>query len=107
MSRSKDPVTPGVHRQVLDRDKMCFLYRVDPVGHECRDAFGWPHGPYERGKLTVDHVKKGLMMGRRAPSTPAFLVAMCHQGNTNVPSKTVRMLEREYLANRYPEDWKQ
>ena len=95
----KDAVTPEVRALVLLRDSKCFCFRLDPL-HECRDKWGFPHSPYEFGALTVDHVHGGYgMMGRRAPSDPAHLVAMCWQGNVGVPSKEVRQAERAYLAS--------
>lgn len=100
----KDPVTSEVREAVLARDRMCFLYRLDPL-HTCKDAFGDPHSPFDRSKLTLDHVKRRLRMGRRAPSTPAHLMAMCAAGNVGVPSKDVRNLQRLYLADLYPEAW--
>jgi hypothetical protein len=92
----KDRVTAEVRELVLRRDAMCFLYRVDDK-HYCHDAFGNPHSPFDRDRLTLDHVKDQPRMGKRAPSDPAHLVAMCHASNVAVPSKTVRELERQYL----------
>ena len=51
------------------------------------------------GYQTVDHVKDGPMMGRRAPSDLNHLVAMCsHHNVESPPSKDLRMKEREYLG---------
>lgn len=100
----KDAVTPGDRDEVLRRDRFCFLFRLDD-SHECRDTWGTPHSPFDRSKLTLDHVKQRLMLGRRAPSDPAHMVAMCGAGNVRVPSKDVRAAQREYLATLYPEAW--
>ena len=94
----KDRVTAEVRELVLRRDAMCFLYRVDDK-HYCHDAWGNPHSPFDMGRLTLDHVKDAPRMGKRAPSDPAHLVAMCHAANVGVPSKAVRELERIYLRD--------
>ena len=86
----------GVRDYVLRRDRCCFLYRLDDT-HVCYDQWGNVHKPNNLSLLTVDHVKDGLMMGLRAPSDAAHLVAMCHRGNVAVPSREVRAAEREYL----------
>jgi len=91
-----DPVTSELRDFVLARDGMCFKYRVDDK-HYCHDAFGNPHSPFDRERLSLDHVKDAPRMGKRAPSDAAHLVAMCHAANGAVPSKAVRELERKYL----------
>lgn len=96
-----DTVTAAVHAQVLARDGVCFLYRLD-ARHICRDRWGRSHGPGDRIRLTVDHVKDDPAMGKRAPSDLAHLVAMCWAGNVGGPSKAIRQAEREYLASLYP-----
>lgn len=96
-ARDGDRVTEEVRRQVLVRDQVCFLYRLDPY-HICSDRWGRIHLPTETWRLSLDHVKDFGMMGKRAPSDEWHLVAMCHQGNVAVPSKEVRMAERAYLS---------
>lgn len=103
-SAHADPVTPEVRRSVLERDVVCFLYRLDP-DHVCRDQWGTPHAPDAYWRLQVDHVKAHARLGRRAPSDLAHLVAMCAAANIGVPSKAVREAERGYLAAFYPEAW--
>jgi hypothetical protein len=100
----KDPVTPEVREEVLRRDRRCFLSRIEP-SHQCRDAWGTPHSPFDLDRCTLDHVKREARMGRRAPSDPAHLLAMCASANVGVPSKAVREAERSYLAELYPEAW--
>ncbi|MES2211325.1 MAG: hypothetical protein V4515_14275, partial [Chloroflexota bacterium] len=95
----KDPVTPELREAVLRRDGMCLLAKVDP-GHSCRDTWGVPHAPTDLWRLSLEHVKSELRMGRRAPSDLEHLVAMCHSGNVGVPSKTQRAAIREYLEGR-------
>lgn len=85
-------MTPEEHDAILARDRMCFLFRLDPA-HVCRDAWGLYHNPYDFWRLTIDHVKDAPMMGKRGTRG----VAMCSLGNTNGPSKEVRQAEREYL----------
>ena len=82
----------------MERDKFCFLYRMYGSDHICHDRWGIVHHPYSTGRLTLDHVKDGLMMGRRAPSDARHLVAMCAAGNNKPPNKEEREAERAYLA---------
>lgn len=89
-------VTPDLHRRIVQRDG-CIVARYDRH-HECRDAFGNVHGPWALERLTVDHVKDDLMMGKRAPSDEFHLVGMCHAANVGVPDRGLRAFEREYLA---------
>jgi hypothetical protein len=100
-------VDPATHRRVLDRDGRCFLLRLD-LAHECRDRWGTPHSPYDKSRLTVDHVVmptervpygSGGMKGKRPPHDERHLVAMCWAGNVGVPSAEVRDAERAYLAD--------
>jgi hypothetical protein len=72
------------------------MVRLDPE-HTCRDQWGYPHASNDLDKLTLDHVKDQPRIGRRAPSDPGHLVAMCWASNVGVPSKAVRMAERAYL----------
>jgi hypothetical protein len=76
----------------------CFLFRLDR-DHVCKDRWGRPHSPYLMWRLSLDHVKDGPMLGKRAPSDEWHLVAMCYAGNVAVPSKEVRMAERTYLLS--------
>jgi len=92
-----DPVTPEVRREVLRRDGECVLAKLDPEHYVCRDAWGNRHDPYDRDKLTLEHVKDELAMGKRAPSDPQHLVALCAHANIGVPSKAQRALLRQYL----------
>jgi hypothetical protein len=84
---------------------MCFLHRpeVDPNGiHVCRDQWGNRHSAWNLSRLTLDHVKDELGMGKRAPSDKRHLVAMCHAGNTKPPTAIEREAERKYLAEVEP-----
>lgn len=76
---------------------MCFLARLSTT-HVCHDQWGRWHASTDLDKLTVDHVHDdGGMMGKRAPSDPQHLVAMCAIGNVGGPSRGVRQAERAYL----------
>lgn len=100
MSRSTlkaDPVTPALREAVLRRDGRCVAAILDR-SHECRDQWGTPHDPRALGKLTLEHVKEALRMGKRAESDEAHLVALCYGANVGVPSKVLRAQLREYLA---------
>ena len=92
----KDPVTPELREQILDRDGWCVLAKINPE-HQCRDTWGVPHHPADRSKLTLEHVKTQLRMGVRAPSDPRHLIALCGGANTGVPSKADREAFRAYL----------
>lgn len=93
----RDPVTPDVHSAVLIRDRQCVLATLEP-GHECRDSWGYPHHPGDLAKLTLEHVKDELRMGRRGPSDEKHLVALCAAANLRPPTKEQRAAFREYLA---------
>ena len=91
-----DPVTPEVREAVLRRDQTCVLWQLSN-GHVCRDAWGNEHEPYDLDMLTLEHVKDELAMGKRAPSDPQHLVALCAHANIGVPSKAQRAMLRQYL----------
>lgn len=93
-----DPVTPALRDAVLARDGACVAWLIDR-SHVCRDAWGRPHSPRALAMLTLEHVKDQLMAGRRAPSDPAHLVALCYGANVGVPSKELRALLRAYLRD--------
>lgn len=97
----KDPVTPAMREMILKRDGNCVAFLVDPQEWgKCS------------GRLTIEHVKENLRMGRRAPSDEYHLVTLCeghtengaragHQWNT---TKRARSLIREYLAGLHDVD---
>ena len=89
-------VTPELHAAVLVRDRACLLSKIEP-DHLCRDTWGNPHAAGDLSKLTVEHVKDHSMMGKRAPSDMAHLVALCAYANIGVPSKSQREAFRSYL----------
>lgn len=81
----KDPVTPSVHTDVIDRDIRaaggCVAAFLDDT-HGCRNAWGSPHAP--TAFLTLDHVhEKHGMMGKRAPSDARHLVSLCFHAHLN------------------------
>jgi hypothetical protein len=90
-------VTPALREQVLRRDGACILWRLDS-SHVCHDRWGDAHSPLDLDRLTLEHVKRDLRMGRRAENRPDCLVAMCWAGNVGVPSKIQRGAIRGYLA---------
>jgi len=92
-----DPVTPEVREAVLRRDQMCVLAKTRYPGHICRTAWGYQHRPTDLDLLTMEHVKDDLAMGKRAPSDPQHLVALCAHANIGVPSKAQRAMLRQYL----------
>jgi hypothetical protein len=89
-------VTPELREAVLRRDGECFLAKIEP-GHICRDIWGVAHAPDDLNRLTLEHVKDASMMGRRAPSDAAHLVALCAAANFGVPNRSQRNSMRAYL----------
>lgn len=92
----RDPVTPEMALAIFALDGGCIAPRLGGTALDC-----W-------GRLTIEHVKSELRMGRRALSVRRNLVSLC-QGhmedgmragrcwNTN---KRNRALVREYLRER-------
>ena len=86
MKRHRKPgISAAVRRFVLDRDGMCLL-AVIRRDHTCRDRWGEPHIPEAVDRLTIEHVREEAGGARR--DDPAWLVAMCHSGNTNHEGST-------------------
>ena len=87
----KDPVTPEVREEVLARDGGCVAALLQPsLSGPC-----W-------GPLTLDHVKDGPMMGKRAPSDARHLVTLCAGHHVETPWATSnRPLLRWYLRSFY------
>ena len=92
----RDRVTTAVADDVFARDRMCVLWKLDPH-HICRDRWGNVHAADDLWRLSLEHVKSELRMGRRAPSDRAHLVAMCYGGNLAIPDKATRAELRDYL----------
>lgn len=92
----RDPVTPAVVETVKLRDGQCVLAKLDLM-HHCRDQWGQEHTSYALGRMTLEHVKDELRMGRRAPSDPAHLLTLCWSANLRPPTKAQRAMFREYL----------
>jgi len=98
---TRDPVTPELVAYLRTRDGMCVLAKLEP-SHQCRDQWGTPHDPRATWKLSVEHIKTELRLGRRAPSDRRHTVLLCHGANVGVPSKAQRALLREYLRTVEP-----
>lgn len=99
-----NPFPDGLKDEVLDRDKVCFMYKLDR-SHICRTRFGVMHGPGDRVRLTLDHVKMRIALSIRKVHKPWTLVAMCGYENNRPPTQETREAERAYLAKLYPEHW--
>lgn len=93
----RDPVSPELREYVLDRDKGCLAAKTDDT-HVCKDQWGNKHSGWDRSRLTLDHVHDHAKMGRRAPSDPQHLVALCWDANVNGWASAHRSEERAYLA---------
>lgn len=103
----RDAVSPDLHRKVVQRDG-CLMARYDR-GHQCRDKWGNPHGPWDLDRLTVEHVWMdseklpghfAAAKGSRAPSTEFTLVGLCgfvNGGSTSTPTASFRAFAREWL----------
>jgi len=83
--RSRDPVRPELRIEVLTRDGGCVA--------------GLMGEPDCRGRLTLDHVKDQLRMGRRAPSDARHLVSLCEHHHLDGWATSHRDELREYLRN--------
>lgn len=100
-----DPVTPEVRAAVLARDGGCVASLLDPLGHVCRDAFGWPHHPARVEAMTLDHVQEGYgRMGQRAPSDTGHLVALCWNAHLGGWATANRPALRAYIASKEATD---
>ncbi len=94
----RDPVTPEVRREVLNRDAyVCAARALDPTSDACRDRWGSTHPLRVRAELQLDHVRDEPG-GHRAPSDPAHLVTVCPHHHLNGWATSHRPLLREYLA---------
>jgi hypothetical protein len=88
----KDPVTHEVALAVFQRDRGCVAVELGEWASSCK------------GRLTLDHVREQPMMGKRAPSDMAHLVALCefHHTGSKAGSNWAtshRPLLREYLES--------
>jgi hypothetical protein len=90
----RDPVTPELRLEVLERDQGCVYPLVEGLLVE-----GWAVGIYCAGRLTLDHVQDGYgRMGKRAPSDMAHLVTLCEHHHIMSGWATSHRPElREYL----------
>lgn len=86
----------GLRWEVLIRDGGCLLAKIEP-GHICRDVWGQQHAANDLDRLTLEHVKDASMMGRKAPTDAAHLVALCAAANFAVPNHSQREAFRAYL----------
>lgn len=93
----RDRVTPELREGVLLRDQRCVLSIMD-AAHACYSAWGRPHDSDDLDKLTIEHVKDKLRMGKRAPSDPAHCLTLCGYRNAiRPPTKVEREWMRLYL----------
>ena len=88
----RDRVTPELREEVLRRDGRCVLSMFD-AAHSCYSAWDRPHASDDIEKLTIEHVKDKLRMGRRAPSDASHCLALCGYRNAIRPPTKV---EREW-----------
>ena len=83
---TRDPVTPELRIAIFERDRGCVAPIVDYFCDPCA------------GRLTCDHVQSGYgRMGKRAPSDPAHLVAVCWHHHLDGWATSHRPELREYL----------
>lgn len=89
-------VSAELREFILTRDQRCFLAKLYD-DHVCHDVWGTEHASSDLERLTLEHVKDESMMGKRAPSDPSHLIALCGYANFMVPSKAERTAMRGYL----------
>jgi hypothetical protein len=82
----RDPVTPEIRLEVLQRDLGCVAVLLGEPPSECR------------GYLTLDHVKTNPAMGKRAPSDAAHLATVCEFHHLGGWATSHRPQLRRYLA---------
>ena len=104
LSRRLNPFPPELREEILERDRRCFMTRLDP-NHQCRDRWGNRHRSDDRRYLTMEHVKQHLAMGIMKKHLPWLVVALCGYENNRPPSAQTRMAMRSYLAALYPDQW--
>jgi hypothetical protein len=93
----RDAVTLEVRAEVFARDRQCVLAIYD-AAHQCYDVWGNAHASDDVPRLTLEHVKDRLRMGKRASSDPLHLVVLCGFRNSIRPlTKVERSWVREYL----------
>lgn len=94
---------PAMREEILDRDRVCFMVRLDP-NHQCRTRFGTKHRPDSRRLLTMEHVKqkRGFLPRKHRVW---LIVALCGFENNRPPSQQTREAMRAYLRALYPEEW--
>ena len=80
-----DPVSPELRLAILERDRGCVAVKLGADYAGCH------------GRLTLDHVKSQPMMGKRAPSDPAHLLALCEAHHLDGWATSHRPALREYL----------
>lgn len=99
----RDPVTPEVRQYVFERDQVCVLSIYD-AAHACYDVWSEPHASNDWGRLTAEHIKDHLRMGKRGASDARHLVVLCGYRNSIRPlTKVERVWVREYLRRVEPE----
>ena len=95
----RDPVTPEMREAVFARDRLIVSRFMAALGQAVtwrRDRLMTPHGgvacpaiviDYDNemwacwGRWTLDHIKSGMRLGRRAPSDAFHLISLC-EGHT-------------------------
>lgn len=93
----RDRVTEEVAQFVLRRDGGCVAALMGAPG-ACRDGYGRSVDRHH-ADMTLEHVQEGYgMMGKRAPSDPAHLVALCRFHGVQSWELANKDLLREYIA---------
>ena len=99
-------IPPNVRAQVLLRDGYrCVAPELDREAGWCRDAWGnlitrWSGRDPGPEKLTLHHVKDAdkQMMGKKAPTNPAHLTAICPGHHTATDAGACWATSRENRA---------
>lgn len=98
----KDPVTEEVYQAVMRRDSGCIAADNHHLVRRLYLNHPYPAETPCRGRLTLQHVKDQLRMGKRAPSDVRHLVVVCEQHHLVESWATNRgamAFQREYLRD--------
>lgn len=97
------PATMGELRAfVIDRDGRCLGWVYDST-HACHDKWGRPHHPYDRPRLTLEHVPGVHSHLEGRVDDERHCVTLCHGLNTLPPPAELRNWMRMLLRKWYPE----
>lgn len=86
---------------VINRDGVCLGYTFDPT-HICKDKWGRGHPPYDRLRLTLEHVPRVHDHIEGRVDNERHCVTLCHGLNVGGPPAKLREWMRHHLRAMYP-----